>query len=60
MIFTRKPQPETDFYQYFIFRHSKSIDPTLPFTRIFELFVKTSICMPVANFFFVHEFFIFS
>ena len=41
MIFTRKPLPETDFYQYFIFRHSKSIDPTLPFTRIFELFVKT-------------------
>ena len=64
MIFTRKPNftpnsPRPQFHPDLSFI-STLISPRpgpLPLDRIFELFVKTIIYMPVANFFFVHEIF---
>ena len=69
MIFTRKPNfiPNSpQIYPKFTpnspqIHPNPNFNPTqglgLPLDRIFELFVKTIIYMPVANFFFVHEIF---
>ena len=62
MIFTRKPNiipnsPQTRPQFHLNPNFTPTQDLSSPNDRIFELFVKTIIYMPVANFFFVHEIF---